>query len=126
MITPLLEARRWTRTGSSDGSGRGPGGAGAVEPDGLVVGEGAGPGAQQLAGVGVEEDQARVVDADRDPPAGEDLGGQDLPAAEPDGPAAGHDPVDLDRRAVGVGGGQRRWPGRSAAGGGQALEVGGG
>ncbi len=54
----------------------------------MVVGERAGSGAEELSGLGVEEDQARVVDADRDPAPAQDLRGEDDPAAEATVPPA--------------------------------------
>src|SRR5262247_1087981 len=92
----------------------------------LVVGEGAGSGAQQLACLGVEVGEGRLVDADRDSLPGEDLGSEHGLVEEADGPARGHDPVDLDRGAGTVGRGQWWWPGGPAAGRSEAGDVGAG
>src|SRR4029450_2825402 len=82
--------------GGAGGGGGGGGGGGR---------EGAGRGAQQVAGLGVEVGEGRVSDADRHRLAGEDLGGQDRPAPEADGAAGGHDAGDLGRGAGAGGGG---------------------
>ena len=77
MTMPVLEARRWTRIGSVDGCGRRPGRAGATQLADLGRGERVGPDPQQVAGVGVEEQQRVLLDPDGHPPAAEDLRGQD-------------------------------------------------
>ena len=103
MITPVFEARRCTRIGSVEGRGTGPAGRArcsrAASP-----GQRVGPGAQQLAGVGVEEQQrGAVLDVDPDPAAGEDLRGQHRLVLPSDTvPALGHGPLDLDDRAAGA------------------------
>lgn len=62
-------------------------GPGALQPGGLLVGERVGAGAQQLPGVGVKKAQRGGLDADREAPAGEDLGGEHLAAASETIPA---------------------------------------
>ena len=52
MMTPVLLARRWAVTGSAEGRGRRPGGTCSAQAAGLVPGQLAGPGAQQLADAG--------------------------------------------------------------------------
>ena len=78
MMTPLLDARRWTVRLDS-GSGRWAGGSGPAQLSGLVVGERVRSGAEQLAAVGVEEHQGGVLDADADPAPAEDFRGEDGP-----------------------------------------------
>jgi hypothetical protein len=102
------------------------GGPGSADLSGLVVGERAGSGAQQFAGLGVEEHQGGALDADGDSSAAEDLRSENDPAPEADGAGLGHDPVDLDRPAVGLGWGQRWRPRGAAPGRRQADEVGAG
>src|SRR5262249_61820285 len=53
--------------GLSGRPGRWPGGAGAPEPAGLVPGQGAGPGAQQVPGSGGEGTQRVLLDWGADP-----------------------------------------------------------
>jgi hypothetical protein len=71
----------------------------------------------------VEEAQRRGVDADADPAAAEDIGGQDLPLPERDAAAAVHRPVHLDH-VPGLRGRDRRWSGGAAAVAQQAVEIG--
>src|SRR6266516_1699778 len=104
---------------------RWPGGAGALESAGLVPGQRAGPGAQRLPGLRVEEHQRVLLDADADPAAAEDLRSEDVAVGAVDRAVFGHDPLDLDRGA-GFGFGQRRWPGGPRPGGYQLGQVGGG
>ena len=113
-MTPVLLALRWAVTGSADARGGGPGSA---HGPGLVPGQRARPGAQELAGAGVEEHQGGFLDADRDPAAGEDLPGRDVASGEVDGAVAGDGAVDLEGGA-GLGGRQRRRPGGAGTGGG--------
>jgi hypothetical protein len=54
---------------------------------------GVGAGAQQLPGVEVEEAQRLRLDADADPPAAEDVGGQDEVLTEGDAAGPVHGPV---------------------------------
>lgn len=63
MIIPVLLARRWTVTGSADGLGDGLDGACPAQAD-LFPGQRIGSDAQQLAGIGVEEHQGVLPDAD--------------------------------------------------------------
>ena len=118
MITPVLLARRWTVTGSVGGARWWPGRAGAAQQPGLVPGQRVGPGAEQLAGVGVEEHQRVLLDADATQPPAEDLRGDAVAAAQADVAVLADGPVDLDRGA-GLGRGERRRPGGAAAAGGQ-------
>ena len=85
MITPVLLATALHGDRLGRWPGRRPGRAGAAQPAGLVPGQRVGPGAQQLAGFGVEEHQRGLLDADRDAAAAEDLRGQDV-AVRPGGP----------------------------------------
>src|ERR1700691_812838 len=124
MMTPVLLARRWAVTGSVDGPGRRPGGPGSAHRAGLVPGQRARAGAQEFAGLGVEEHQGGFLDPDRDAAAGEDLPGRDVAPGEVDGAVAGDGAVDIEGGA-GLGGRQRRRPGRAAPVSGQGGEVGG-
>ncbi|WP_146765851.1 hypothetical protein [Micromonospora noduli] len=102
MTTPLLEARRWTRTGSVEGCGGRSGRSGTPKAHDLLRGERVGSGAQQLPGLGVEERQGGRVDADTDATAGEDLGGQDDMLTQRHLPVPLDCPVDLhDARTPG-------------------------
>jgi hypothetical protein len=74
MITPLLDARRWTRMGSVDGRGGGPAGR-LPQPVGLVHGQRVRAHSEQFAGAEVVEHERGGFEADPDPPAAEDLGG---------------------------------------------------
>ena len=83
MITPGLEARRWTR-----GLGRRPrhrpDRTSLLQPGGLIVGQRVRSAAEQLAGLEAEEQQrAAVLDIDPDPAAGEDFRGQHRLPAQP-------------------------------------------
>ena len=103
MITPVFEARRCTRIGSVEGRGTGPTRPAALQPDGLIVGERVRPGAQQLAGLGVEEQQrAAFLDIDPDPATGEDLRGQHDLVPSDMVPFVGDGPLDLDHRPAGA------------------------
>jgi hypothetical protein len=125
MMTPVLLARRWAVTGSAEGRGGSPAGPGSGQGAGLVPGQRAGPDAEEFAGLGVEEHQGGFLDPDRDAAPGEDLPGRDVASGQVDGAVAGDGPVDLDRGA-GLGGRQRRRPGRASPCGGQGGQVGGG
>jgi hypothetical protein len=87
MTMPVVEARRCTRTGSA-----------AAQPGDLVGGERVRSGAQQLAGVQVEEHQRGRFDPDPDVPPGQDLRRRDRLPGQADPPVAGDAPLDLDRR----------------------------
>ena len=101
MTTPVFEARRCTRIGSVEGRGGGPAGRTAAQVPGLVGVSGFGPGAQQFAGLEVEEHQRVRLDPDPDLAAGEDLRGQHHVPAQGHRAGAGDDPFDLDRRRPG-------------------------
>ena len=81
MITPVAEARRWTRIGLGGGAWRRPGRADAAQPGHLGRGERVGPGAQQGPGCGVVEHQRGGLDADAGQLPAEDLGGEQPVAA---------------------------------------------
>jgi hypothetical protein len=122
MTTPVFEARRCTRIGSEEGRGGGPVGRTARRCRACSGVSGFGRGAQQLAGVQVEEQQAGALDADSDLASGEDLCGQHQPAGQGHRAGSSDDALDLDhipvdRRC------QRRRPGRFAALRGQGVEV---
>ena len=84
MITPVLEARRWTRIGSVDGLGGG--GPVPAEPDDLVVAERVRPHPQQRTAVEVVEHDRVGLDPDADPAAAEDLRGMSRSIAAADHP----------------------------------------
>jgi hypothetical protein len=68
MITPVFEARRWTRIGSVEGRGIGPTGRVRWRVTASPGWKGIGSGAEQLAGDGVEEHQrCSFLDADPSP-----------------------------------------------------------
>jgi len=122
MITPVLLARRWTRTGSADGRGGGPAGRTPRRPLTCSGVSGVGAGAEQLAAGGVEEHQGVLLDADRDPAAGQDLGGVQLPPGQRDQAGVGYAAVCLGRVAV-FGRRQRRGTGRDCSVGDQPGQV---
>ena len=96
MITPALDARRCTWTGSTLGRGGGPAGRFPREPADLLEAEGVGPGPEQVTAVEVVDHEQVGLDPDPDPLATEDLRGDQDVSAEGDGPAVGDDPFDLD------------------------------
>ena len=72
------------------GAWRGPRWAGATQPFDLLRGEGVLAGAEQLAGGQVVEHQRGGLDPDADPPAAEDLSGEQAAARQADQAAAGN------------------------------------
>ena len=89
-------------------------GAGAAQAAGLIPGQRAGPGPQQLPGLGIEEHQRSFLDPHTDLAAAEDLRGQDVTIGQVDGAVFADDPVHLDRRT--------RFSGRQVPGRGQLSE----
>jgi hypothetical protein len=76
MVTPVADARRWTRTGSSDARGGGPAGRAPRSRAAWSGVIGLGRGAEQDPCFGVVEHQGDGLDADADELPGEDLGGK--------------------------------------------------
>lgn len=81
------------------------GGASSPEFAGLVVSQGVGSGAQQLAGVGVEEHQCGVLDADADAPTSEDLCGEQPVGTQGDQTSLGDGAIEFQCWAGGSGDG---------------------
>lgn len=85
--------------------------------------DGVGAGAEQLAGLEVEEHQRGALDSDADLPPGEDLRSKHDVATQRDGPGPGHDAFDLDDGVGFEGGRQRRRTGWFGAPGDEVGQV---
>ena len=104
----------------ADGFDRRPGwrsgGSDAAEPDDLGVVQRVRSDAEKVAAVEVEHHQRVGFDPDTDPAAGQDLRRQQHGAADRNGAAPGHGPLDLDRLTVFDGQGRRSSVDRAGSG----------